>query len=298
MDFVQQTAYEWPLALYLFCGGLGGATLAAGILAARASNRAGAWARFVSAAGIVLFGIGGLALVFFDLLSPFKAYLSILRFPSAGISVDVVLIALACLGAFVYGWPHWAEVTPLPWLDWLKRISGLGGWVAVVAGGVFPLISSLILAEPAAIPLWHNGGLPALLVVNSYAGAFGLLLAFGAWQQPDDADDLSLTWLWGGLVVALILQVVVLYAYWQVGNVGPEAARLSWQWLGSSLGFAGGALVAGLGLPLLAGFYALARKVHGARTLAVTAAALILIGGYLMRHFIIEFGAYVNPWKF
>ena len=76
-SYVQQTAWGWQIAAYLFLGGLGGAVGALGIGIERFVNQDGRIG-FVSAlSGFVLLAVGSLLLVL-DLLRPVRLPISAL----------------------------------------------------------------------------------------------------------------------------------------------------------------------------------------------------------------------------
>jgi len=137
MSFVHQEVWHWQIAVYLFLGGLGGATFA---LAAIMHLFAECDKKMLSIAvlsSVIFLGVGTVFLLA-DMLQPFKAYLALTN-PSSWIFWGVVFINGFFAMATIYliplleSWPKielWIRRIPDPILSLLERfnrLAALGG---------------------------------------------------------------------------------------------------------------------------------------------------------------------------
>jgi len=293
-EYVHQEAFEWPVALYLYLGGMGGALISLGVILN--FFRLGASLSVLAAfSGIVALAVAGVVLIFFDLVRPLNAIYSLSRFPHSGISWDVVLLSLAALFGLLFSlpqvviWPgfsFWRGLAQIlaPWQGFL-------GLVAFLSGALFPLVSGGLLAEPVSIPLWHTPALPLLMIETSYSAALAWITLFEA--VPTSLGNVF----WGINLALLTLTAATVFSYQQYVKHGPREAQASGLLLARQPSFTVGYLGLGLVLPLVLAAW----NVFAAGPLSLVnpvAGAGILVGGYLLRHHLVYAGIYTYPWPY
>lgn len=288
---VQQ--HEWPLliALYLFLGGLGGGVVALGAVADLflQKNDAEAERRPVIFAGILGFlalTIGTIFLLL-DLEQPFKAYLAV-RNPRSWITWGVIFITayMGLVPLYLYPYLRGRKVTA----GW-QRLTGI---CAGVFGLLVALYTGFLLASSKGVPFWNTPILPAVFVVSGLStGAAALMLYLVTIRQSPFANKLlHRLERWDlALILAEILALSVLFG---LGATGHNAARESVRTLLTSAGFVVGVPVAGLLIPVVLEFLSIRRS---SVRLSVSAGVLVLIGGMLLRVFLIKAGTYGLPWQ-
>lgn len=299
MTYVQQTAWGWPIAIYLFLGGLGGATAAFAVwgsrVAALAAGLARRVVRFGLIAGIVAVGAGTLLLVA-DLVNPWHL-LAILGNPASWIFWGVVLLTIYLVLAATY--------LVIDLLPGGRPVPALAHAAAVV-GLLVALYTGFLVSSAPAIPFWNTPALPLLFLVSAASTAAALLLVYGALSGKRLHELAPMQHLLGRLDVALIgAEVLILLAYLNFVRLSPEAARRSAHLLLGSPGFLLGFLLAGLLLPWGIEIWDLRHSavpgqdasavVTAEAARAAVAGALVLLGGLLLRHYILAAGIFGYP---
>jgi formate-dependent nitrite reductase membrane component NrfD len=276
--------WGWKVAAYLFVAGAGAGAYAVG---AAASRLGPAWTPAATAGlamGPLLVGPATLFLIA-DLGRP-GGFLRAGRRPaSSWISRGVVILSAFLLLSLV----HAALAVLAP-----GRLAGSAGiWLALLGGALAGLVmvyTGLLLGAVRPIPFWSTPVLPLLFLVSSCStGIMALDLALGAAGQhgPEAAFTLGLRRADLGLL-ALEGMVVALYLALAHGTVAARAsARLL---LAGELAprFWGGVVGAGLVLPFALELVAVLTR--PADPSLPAAAALGLLGGFLLRLLVIEAG--------
>lgn len=299
-SYVQQTAWGWQIAAYLFLGGLGGAVGALGIGIERFINRDGRIGLMSAMWGFVLLAVGSLLLVM-DLLNPFNA-IFFWRNPGSwifwgilslsGYLVSSVLYSVACAKDSPFLRPV-SDAFPV-----LQEWQNVTGIISIVLGAFVTVYTGFLLSAAQGIPLWHNAGLPVLFTISAFStGCAFLMLAL--WGRRH-----ALHSLFNGIAkldAALIgAEIVVLFA---VYNSAIHAGA-AWHSVNALLGnwvFVLGFLALGLIIPLAIELFEIMSDEESdasrmaARLLPVVS-VFILLGGYLLRHFMLLGGYYQFPW--
>ena len=176
-------------------------------------------------------------------------------------------------------------------LRWHKTI----GWLATINGIGVAVYTGLLLQSFPAVALWHNPGVPLLFTVSAFstALAFLLLVLHLVINNPEDA---AIQRFYERLDVMLIAaELVILFSFFFFMTSGNESAihsaKLLWGDLGWLIGFIGLGLIVPFLLELKG-----AVKGWSGHLPTVTAAVLVLVGGYLLRHYFLAAGVYAHPW--
>jgi formate-dependent nitrite reductase membrane component NrfD len=299
-SYVQQTAWGWQIAAYLFLGGLGGAVGALGIGIERFVNQDGRIG-FVSAlSGFALLAVGSLLLVL-DLLRPLNA-IYFWRNPGSwifwgilslsGYLVSSVLYAVPCTKGFPFLGP---VADALPFLQEWQTATGV---VSIALGTFVTVYTGFLLSAAQGISLWHSAGLPVLFTISAFStGCAYLMLVL--WPRRHELSSL-----FGGIAkldAALIgTEMVVLFSLYN-SAIHSGAAWQSVQMLLGNWIFVIGFIALGLTIPLVIELVEImssegSKSSQFAERLLPAVSVFILIGGYLLRHFTLLGGYYRFPW--
>ncbi|WP_025209529.1 NrfD/PsrC family molybdoenzyme membrane anchor subunit [Hippea sp. KM1] len=284
MDLVQQHTWGWFIAIYLFFGGLGGATMALGILG-ELRFKMGKWFGIGTAMlGLAILSFGLIWLVL-DLIDPFRFLLAfwVKGIGHSWIARGMVIIngayifgVLYALAAF-YGWETFKK-----WMGYLAMFCGFG--VTTYTG--------LLLNANVGIPFWHTPALPVLFTVSAFSTGCALLMWVLAALKSHEADH-YFHFIEGFDIFLISLELLVIFAYFDFARLGNAAVMKSAQLLLHNPMFTIGFLVMGLIMPLILEAYA-STKEHS-KGLAVFASLLVLVGGFLLRYLIVWAGVFQYP---
>ncbi len=284
MDLIQQHTWGWFIAIYLFFGGLGGATLALGILG-DLRFKMGKWFGIGTAVlGLAVLSFGLIWLVL-DLIDPFRFLLAfwIKGIAHSWIARGMLIITgayifgvLYILAAF-YGWETFKK-----WMGYLAMICGFG--VTTYTG--------LLLNANVAIPFWHTPALPVLFTVSAFSTGCALLMLVLSAMKSEEAHH-YFHFIEGFDIFLISLELLVIFAYFDFARLGNAAVMKSAHLLLNNPLFTIGFLIFGLIAPLILEAYA-STKEH-AKGLAAFASVLVLIGGFLLRYLIVWAGVYQYP---
>lgn len=315
MNFYTQDVWTWWIAIYLYFGGLGAATLAVTFLTdmyMKAHRDLVLWGAF---SGIVLLALGSLML--FTHLLDHRAVIHVLNpmvlihKPDAWIAWGTQFIIWMMFWGVLYALPYMYMTTffdKVPVVNWLldrKLVNGIAqlssrfrktvGWLATINGVGVAVYTGLLLQSFPAVALWHNPGVPLLFTVSAFstAMAFLLLLMYLVIKQPDDQrirnfyERVDLI-----LISAELVILFSFFQYMQAGNTSAmHSARMLWNNMGWLIGFIGFGLIVPFLLELRG-----VLKGWSSHLPVVTASVLVLIGGYLLRHYFMYSGVYAYPW--
>jgi polysulfide reductase chain C len=315
MNFYTQDVWTWWIAIYLYFGGLGAATLAVTFLTdmyIKPHRDLVLWGAF---SGIVLLALGSLML-FIHLLDH-RAVIHVLNpmvlfhKPDAWIAWGTQFIIWMMFWGVLYALPY-MYLTPffdkVPVVNWLldrrlvnavaklsTRFRKTVGWLATINGVGVAVYTGLLLQSFPAVALWHNPGVPLLFTVSAFstAMAFLLLLMYLVIKQPDDQrirnfyERVDLI-----LISAELVILFSFFLYMQAGNESAmHSAKLLWTNLGWLIGFIGFGLIVPFLLELRG-----VLKGWSSHLPVITASVLVLVGGYLLRHYFMYSGVYAYPW--
>lgn len=291
MHLERQEAYEWPVAVYLFFGGFGGALITLSYVFhffAAAASMIG----LAVLSGLVFFAIAGAFLVFFDLERPINAIYSLNNVSKSGISWDVVLIALNYVFGILFVIPEFANIGVLSGLaSLLAPYQGFFGAIAAISGFLFPIISGGLLAAPASIPLWHTPALPLLYLVTSFSLALAYL---GALFSP--AGTLYTAFL-GGILALSALTFGISLAYLEHTHNGPIEAKEGMHRMLKTARFVVLYPLVGILFPLGLSaylFFTGATLTWGMPALAIA----LFLGGFAARNCVVNNGIETYPWPY
>lgn len=281
----------------------------------------------MSLSGVVFLGVGSLMLLL-DLLNP-GAILYLLSNSRSWIFWGTIFIAITLISGAIYGW---AQAAPtFAWLrEWaaaripadvparayrtMRFIRILGAWFASVGhalqkierpsgyiagwfGFATAFYTGFLVSVAPAVPLWNTPALPLLFLVSAFstAAAYALLVLAvirryqrGLEQRVEGFD-----------VGLIVFEILILLAYFNFGRIGPVGAQMGLAFLLQEPGFWFGVLVLGLVVPLGLEFLSLWRHERNPKItlyLSVTSAVLVLVGGYLLRYYVLKAGVFQFPW--
>ncbi len=304
MTFVQQEVWGWPIAVYLFLGGLGGATFA---IAAIIHLFEGCDERLLSVAvlsSMLFLGVGTVFLLA-DMLQPLKAYRALTN-PHSWIFWGVIFINAFFVMAVIYlipsleSWPQlkpWIKRIPNPILSLLERFNDAAALGGATAGFLVAVYTGLLISAAPAIAFWNTPAMPLLFVVSGFStgAAFLLLLSTFSPDPIVQRIEEKLEQLDAGLIVT---ELIILGAYFNFAFFLPTGARYSAELLLNTPLFVFGFLGTGLIVPLALETYGIFWGGHSQITnrLLDLASVLVLIGGFLLRYFVLYAGVYQYPW--
>jgi formate-dependent nitrite reductase membrane component NrfD len=315
MNFYTQDTWTWWFAIYLYFGGLGAATLAVTFLTDmyikphRNLVLWGAWS------GVVLLSLGS-GMLFFHLLDHMAVIhvmnpLVLLRKPDAWIAWGTQFITWMMIWGLVYAMPDMRESKfwqKLPLirniLDWrlyaiasdfIRRHRKIVGWLATVNAVGVAVYTGLLLQSFPAVALWHNPAVPLLFTVSAFSTAMALLLLLMYIVFPEQGDN-HIRMLYERTDLILIsVELLIIFAFFQYLRGGSESAVKSFEILWNDMGWIFGFIILGLIVPFLLELKGVI-KGWGSHVPIVTASVLVLMGGYLLRHYFMYAGVYAQPW--
>ncbi|MDR2672715.1 MAG: polysulfide reductase NrfD [Coriobacteriales bacterium] len=292
----------WPIAWYLFLGGLGGGILfAAGIL--DMVFHAG----YILALGVLFavacLGIGSMLLIF-ELGQP-KVFLRVFLSATAIIKWGACLLILAMGFGFIYFlfWlpPEW-NLFWYPWL-WIRDLCAV---LMALFGLCVVVYTGVLLSTMKAKPFWNTPVLPVLFTVSALSTATAALaLLAGMWPSYEYilamiGSDAMAQAMAGEVLhankevmmeilhiadkILVIAEIVVLLLYVLTtrasGNLTAKAVALEWISGKKALLFWVGMMLCGLTIPFL--LYQL-----GGVGAEYVAPVLVLAAGLLLRFMIV-----------
>ena len=304
MTFVHQEVWHWQIATYLFLGGLGGATFA---ISAIMHLFEGCDRKMLSVAVMssITFLVIGTVFLLADMLQPLKAIYALTN-PRSWIFWGVVFINFYFIAAIAYVIPlleEWPQLLPLirkvpaPLLGLLERYNKLAALTGSAAGFLVAIYTGLLISAAPAISFWNTPALPLLFVISGFStgAAFLLLLSTfsqneGAWKISAKLEELD--------AVLIVTELIILGAYFNFALFLPTGARESAQYLFHSPVFIVGFFIAGLIVPLAIETWGIFFAGHSKKSsrLIMAASALVLVGGYLLRFYVLKAGVFQYPW--
>jgi polysulfide reductase chain C len=298
---------------YLFLGGLGAALVAISIFAhryARASTPLTLWGVL---SGEVALAVGSLLLLF-HLLDPLHVWRILLPWnvfvnPTAWITWGTQFLIWAMVFGVLYIWPMlWKAqgLRRIPLLNWwfgigwvrwsaeiCERFATLLAWLSILMSIAVAVYTGLLLRSFPAVALWHNPVIPLLFTVSALSTGLAYLLLVqyavlrehGPLARAYERFDVLL------IAVEMALIGYLLYAVLP----GSESGRASYALLMDNMGWVVGFLLFGLLVPLLLEIKGSLRA-WNSPVPVMAAAVLVLVGGYLLRHYFLNAGVYYFPW--
>lgn len=290
--------WEWPIATYLFLGGLGG-----GIFCLAAimqffvfpeSANIGEVMALPCFIAIAALGVGCFLLVF-ELGQPF-VFLRVFLNSTSIICWGARILSVCLIFGFVW------FVSYLPW-EWISGLANMlvpfrGFCLALagISGACIMLYTGILLSTLKAHSFWATPALPVLFTVSALSTACAAVcLAAGGWPASNvlgagleenvatagevihllHTVDIIL------VIVEIVVLTVMVLSFLGAGNV--TAQKVARRWVKGKLAaaFWGGMVIAGLLLPLI--MYAFG---SGAAS-GLVAPVLVLCGGLLLRFLVV-----------
>ncbi len=316
MSYTTQTVWTWWIAVYLYLGGLGAATLVVTFLTDMYLKNHRTLVLWGAFSGIVMLSIGSLML-FIHLLDP-RAVLHVInplvlfRQPHAWIAWGTQFIIWMMWWGLFYALPYLVQsdrARKVPLLGAVLRLKLMNklsnkcclrfhktiGWLATINGIGVAVYTGLLLQSFPAVALWHNPGVPLLFTVSAFSTALAYLLLLLN-LVIKNKDDYYVKVFYERTDTMLIAgELVILFSFFHYMAAGNESAfrsaQLLWQDMGWLIGFIGLGLIVPFLLELKGVIKGWARRLP-----IVTASVLVLAGGYLLRHYFMYAGVYAHPW--
>jgi len=304
MTFVHQDVWHWQIAAYLFLGGLGGSTFAISAILHLFEE---CDKKMLSIAVLSSLGFLALGTIFLlaDMLQPLKAMYALTN-PNSWIFWGVIFINFYFLAAIVYVipllevWPNLLPIIkkiPANILSLLEQFNRLAALLGSAAGFLIAIYTGLLISAAPAISFWNTPALPLLFVISGFSSgaAYLLLLTSLSLNAMSEKIMEKLEQLDATLIVT---ELVVLGAYFNFALFLPTGARESAEFLFHSPLFIIGFFIAGLLIPLAIETYGIFFTQHSKKSLSLIKAAsiLVLIGGFLLRLYVLKAGLYQYPW--
>ncbi len=315
MSFYTQDIWTWWLALYLYFGGMGAAVLVVAFLTDMYMKQHKELVIWGAISGVVMLSLGSLMLFIhlldhlavIHVLNPFVLFLN----PSAWIAWGTQFIVWMMVWGVLYTLPYLVEspfFNRLPLvksiLQWglVKKIADLClrfhkllGWLATVNGIGTAVYTGLLLQSFPAVALWHNPGVPLLFTVSAFSTALAFLLLVLNLAIKRDEDHHIRVFYERTDLMLIAAELVIIFSFFQYMRGGSESAmhsaELLWNDFGWLIGFIGFGLIVPFILELKGVLKGWASSIP-----IVTASVLVLMGGYLLRHYFMYAGVYAYPW--
>ena len=275
-----ERSWGWPIASYLFLGGLGSGIMVVSTLSDLFLGIGGIFAigNFVAA---ILVGLGS-GLLVFDLGRPLYFW-RVFSKENAILTVGAWMLSLFIVIGIIYG-SFW-----LPFLPWygMEGLRVALAWVCLLIGLGVLIYTGVFLGTMKARPFWNGPTLPVLFLVSGLSTGIAtqaLLVRFWPLGISSSAVAVVESFLRASDIVLLVLEVVVLMLYVLTMRLSTTvfAARAAATWLNGNkmLPFWGGIVVLGLVLPLVL-------YVMGNIITLILAPLTVLVGGLILRFLVV-----------
>ncbi len=286
--FVHQTAWGWMIAVYLFLGGLGGAIGAISSYFALIKKEDHPVLFGLSTLlGIGLVNFGGVFLLI-HMLKPWFAFFVWIH-PSSWIFWGASFILIYSITGAIWGLSLIASHINFPFSHIFKSLKtstqNILGFISGVMGLLTAVYTGLLLSTAPAIPLWSNPGFPVLFMVSALSTATAYFMLVSPSHIAHENEKLDIT--------LLGLEISIITAFFNYLFISSAVGKVIIHKMFSSVGFMGFFVILGLITPFILEIYAI--KKHS-KPMVVLASFLVLMGGFLLRFYILKFGYYVYPY--
>ncbi len=272
--------WGWPIASYLFLGGLGGGMI---VVAGLADLLFGSGELF--SLGNLVAGIAiavGSALLIFELGRPFQFW-RVLSRQKAIMTVGAWMLSLAIVTSFAY-FSFWPDFSPWRQLVGLRHLTA---GINIVLGVGVCIYTGILLGSLRARAFWNTPLLPILFFVSGIStGVAAQSLLAGSWPCHVTAGDLGAVHaiLRSCDLALLIFELILVFVY--IGMMrfssGPVTGRIAAQWLTGRMRWPFWGALVSLGLVLPGVLYGLSSGAGGE-----PAPYLVLIGGVVLRFLVV-----------
>ncbi|MFZ0254754.1 MAG: NrfD/PsrC family molybdoenzyme membrane anchor subunit [Gammaproteobacteria bacterium] len=315
MSYVTQDWWTWWFAIYLFLGGLGAAVMAVAFLTDMYRQKHPTLVIWATLSSFVMLGAGSLML-FIHLLDHLAVIhvlnpLVLLKKPDAWIAWGTQFITWMMVWGALYPLPYFVEsptfrrlplIGKILQLPVVKNVANLClryhktlGWLAAVNGIGVAVYTGLLVQSFPAVALWHNPGVPVLFTVSAFSTALAylLLVLYVFVKRPE--DQALRAFYERSDVILIAAELVIIFSFFKYLQVGQVSAHKSFELLWNDLGWLIGFIGFGLLVPF---FLELKGVIRGwvSHVPIVFSSVLVLMGGYLLRHYFMYAGVYAHPW--
>ncbi len=313
--YTTQDIWTWWIAVYLFLGGLGAATLTVTFLTDMYLKRHKCLVMWGAVSGVIMLGAGS-AMLFLHLLHHAAVVnvlnpLVLFRKPDSWIAWGTQFIIWMMWWGVLYALPYIVEspfyqrmpiIKHIIQWSFVRRIATCCegyhktiGWLATINGVGTAVYTGLLLQSFPAVALWHNPGVPLLFTVSAFSTAMAYLLLV-LHVVVNRAEDHDIRVFYERIDLMLIAgELVILFSFYHYMQSGSESlyrsATLLWTNAGWLIGFIGFGLLVPFALELRG-----VLKGWSTRVPIIAASLLVLMGGYLLRHYFLYAGVYARPW--
>jgi formate-dependent nitrite reductase membrane component NrfD len=279
MAMKNKHTWGWPIASYLFLGGLGGGMLIISSAADLFFHKGDpfalgtlvAVAAMASGSGMLIFDLGR-RFYFWRVFSRPKAILA-----AGAWMLSLAIICGLIFSATLFDSSPWYQASPLRQVfAWINLLLGVG--VAIYTG--------VFLGTMKARPFWNSPELPVLFLISAISsGLAAQLLIVHFWASGatgSEADEIA-TFLRIVNIGLLLLEFVALMVSTLIMRYSSDTSRtqIAATWLNGSKRVSFWALVSlGLVLPII--FYS-----TGNSGMIIAAIALVLMGGIIHRFLVV-----------
>ena len=308
MTYAVQVEWNWLVAVYLFLGGMGAMVMAVSIFAhiykigGSDNGRLAWWGNWI---GILMLAVGS-AMLFYHLLNHlavWRVLVGVFYKPDAWIAWGTWFIIFAMIGAFWYTLPLTKKMPVFEnWriYQWFKglcqKYHKAIGWFTAINGILTAVYTGLLLQSFPAVSLWHNPGIPVLFTVSATSTAIATLLIV-QYTILKNEQDRALRHLFEKTDAWLIgIEIIIIFTFLNYLLIGSEGGRVSYELLWGNPLWVWGFVVLGLIVPFIIEVGVLLKRIPSGAVTVISAAVLVLMGGYLLRHFILAAGVYEYPW--
>lgn len=273
-----ENSWGWPIAVYLFLGGLGGGMIIVSTGADLFFGTGEVFALGNIVAG-VLVGIGS-SLLIFELGRPLQFW-RVFSAQRAVMTIGAWLLGTLILLSLAYG-SFWFDSFPWNRMETLRKVFALAN--LIIAVGVVTY-TGILLGSMRARDFWNSPALAILFVISGISTGFAAQSLLAGWRLGNAlAGDVNrvYTVLHNGDGVLLLFELLIVFIYlFMMLFAASDLSRASAQtWLTGNkrLAFWGGLVGLGLLLPLI--LYALDAG-------NVLAPACVLMGGLILRFLVV-----------
>ncbi len=315
MTYTTQDILTLWLAMYLFFGGLGAATLSVSFLTdmyCRPHRKLVLWGAL---SGVVMLALSS-AMLFWHLLHHTAVIyvlnpLVLFYQPHAWIAWGTQFILWMMVWGLLYALPYMREtpqfvrmplvgtILQMGFVKWLSaccmKRRRIVGWLATINGIGTAVYTGLLLQSFPAVALWHNPGVPLLFTVSAFSTAFAyLLVIMNTFIRDENDQDLRHHYERFD-VILIATELVILFSFFNYTLSGSESGYRSAQLLWHNFGWLVGFIGFGLLVPFFLELKGVTKGWSG-RFPTVAAGLLVLMGGYMLRHYFMYAGVYAYPW--
>ncbi len=315
-SFYTQDIWTWWLALYLYFGGLGAAVLTTTFLTDMYMKPHPELVLWGTWSGVVMLSLGS-SMLFLHLLDHMAVIhvlnpMVLINQPTAWIAWGTQFIVWMMVWGVLYSLPYMLDSEFFNRIPIVKHILTWGlvqkigrtcgrhcrlcGWLATINGIGTVVYTGLLLQSFPAVALWNNPGVPLLFSVSAFSTAMAFLLLVMNLAIKKREEDRPLRVFYERTDLILIaVELVILFSFFFYLQRGSQSAAISAQLLWNDWGWLIGFIGFGLLVPF---FIELKGVITGWRSPApiMLASVLVLMGGYLLRHYFMYAGVYARPW--